>query len=104
MRPQPQSQLAIPDAGLSRLSGVREFLAELKKSTSVSGYHFIPATAPNFVEPPTSLDEAVVAALRGRGIEKLYSHQRHAFELASTGNNVVVITPTASGKTLCYNL
>ena len=44
------------------------------------------------------------AAYRAKGIEQLYSHQAAAAELAKAGKNFVVVTPTASGKTLCYNL
>jgi DEAD/DEAH box helicase domain-containing protein len=43
-------------------------------------------------------------ALRSRGIQELYGHQARAFELAAGGKHVVVATPTASGKSLCYNL
>jgi DEAD/DEAH box helicase domain-containing protein len=46
----------------------------------------------------------VRAALESRGIEQLYTHQARAFELASAGRDIVVATPTASGKSLCYNL
>jgi DEAD/DEAH box helicase domain-containing protein len=45
-----------------------------------------------------------VAAYRAKGIEKLYSHQAAAAELARAAKDFVVVTPTASGKTLCYNL
>ena len=50
------------------------------------------------------LDERVTAALRRRGVERLYSHQSEAAGWAMAGRDVVVATPTASGKTLCYNL
>jgi DEAD/DEAH box helicase domain-containing protein len=53
---------------------------------------------------PSSLDPRLVEALRARGITELYSHQAEVFERAAKGEHVVVITPTASGKTLCYNL
>ena len=53
---------------------------------------------------PGGLAPSVLRALEGRGIETLYSHQARAFELASKGKHVVVATPTASGKSLCYNL
>ena len=39
-----------------------------------------------------------------RSIDRLYTHQAEAFSHASAGRNVVIVTPTASGKTLCYNL
>src|SRR6185295_3326574 len=69
-----------------------------------SGYHYIPARAPSLVDLPADLDSSVRSALAERGIQKLYSHQAKSFELAGDGRNVVVVTPTASGKTLCYNL
>jgi DEAD/DEAH box helicase domain-containing protein len=52
---------------------------------------------------PEALDERLVRALRARGIEQMYSHQAVAIEHALARRNAVVTTPTASGKTLCYN-
>src|SRR5207302_6550470 len=52
---------------------------------------------------PDSLDERLKRTLAARGIDQLYTHQAEAIEHALAGRNVVVITPTASGKTLCYN-
>lgn len=46
----------------------------------------------------------LIRALQKRGVEKLYSHQSESAERAMSGRDVVVSTPTASGKTLCYNL
>jgi DEAD/DEAH box helicase domain-containing protein len=53
---------------------------------------------------PAGIDGRLVAALRQRSIDQLYSHQARAVEAALRGEHVVVVTPTASGKTLCYNL
>jgi DEAD/DEAH box helicase domain-containing protein len=53
---------------------------------------------------PSALAPGVTQALHQRGIRELYSHQARAFDLASRGKHVVVATPTASGKSLCYNL
>ena len=53
---------------------------------------------------PDSLDPRVAAAYASRGITQLYSHQAEAIDHATHGRHVVVITPTASGKTLCYNV
>ncbi len=53
---------------------------------------------------PSALSPRIVDALRKRGLSQLYGHQAQAFELASTGHDVVIATPTASGKSLCYNL
>jgi DEAD/DEAH box helicase domain-containing protein len=58
----------------------------------------------NYVPFPGDLDERIAAALRRRGIERIYTHQGEVWEKARAGKNVVVVTPTASGKTLCYNL
>src|SRR5690349_6762626 len=57
-----------------------------------------------FVEFHEAIDERLRNALERRGIQRLYSHQAEAFAHAHAGHNTVVVTPTASGKTLCYNL
>ena len=53
---------------------------------------------------PEQLDAGLVQALQKRGLKNLYSHQAEAFGLAQGGHSFVVATPTASGKSLCYNL
>lgn len=53
---------------------------------------------------PEALNPALKQVLAKRGIEQLYTHQSEAFAHVADGRNVVVVTPTASGKTLCYNL
>ncbi|MDT0148076.1 DEAD/DEAH box helicase [Priestia aryabhattai] len=53
---------------------------------------------------PASLHTKLREALEKRGIGSLYTHQKTAFDLAAAKKNVVAVTPTASGKTLCYNL
>jgi len=50
------------------------------------------------------VNERLILALRIQGIEQLYSHQAASFVAVSRGEHIVVVTPTASGKTLCYNL
>ncbi len=57
-----------------------------------------------FADFPEALAPKLQQALITRGISKLYTHQAEAFAHAAAGRNVVVVTPTASGKTLCYNL
>jgi hypothetical protein len=64
----------------------------------------IPARNAKFHPMPAWVTSALVAAYRAKGIGDLYSHQASTAELVRTGKNVVVVTPTASGKTLCYNL
>lgn len=64
----------------------------------------IPAREAQFRPMPDWLRPELAAAYRSKGIEQLYSHQDAAAELARARENFVVVTPTASGKTLCYNL
>ncbi len=63
----------------------------------------LPAVTAAFAPFPARTDDRLKAALAARGIEQLYTHQAEAFEYVLAGQNVVTITPTASGKTLCYN-
>jgi DEAD/DEAH box helicase domain-containing protein len=53
---------------------------------------------------PEGIDRRVVAALGRRGVRELYTHQARAIERVLAGRHVVITTPTASGKTLCYNV
>src|SRR6059058_3695608 len=66
--------------------------------------HVVPASEATFAPLPGELNPELVAALGRRGVERLYSHQAEAYEAVRRGRNLVVVTPTASGKTLCYNL
>ncbi len=63
-----------------------------------------PARPAKYGEFPPELHPALRTALAERGIDKLYNHQSMAVESALSGKNTVIVTPTASGKTLCYNL
>lgn len=64
----------------------------------------VPARAPQLARIPAELDEGLRNALSTRGIEALYTHQAESVAAALSGEHVVVATPAASGKTLCYNL
>jgi DEAD/DEAH box helicase domain-containing protein len=63
-----------------------------------------PARAARFADPVTPLPEPVACALGSMGVKQLYSHQARAVDLAAEGRDFVVVTGTASGKTMCYNL
>ncbi|HEY4914044.1 MAG TPA: DEAD/DEAH box helicase [Candidatus Dormibacteraeota bacterium] len=66
--------------------------------------HVISEASANFAPLPPDLKPGLVTALAGRGIQRLYSHQADAYRAVRQGRHLVVVTPTASGKTLCYNL
>ena len=66
--------------------------------------HLIPEAAAHFAPLPADLKPGLVAALARRGVDRLYSHQAEAYAAVRNGRHLVVVTPTASGKTLCYNL
>ncbi|MGE5325741.1 MAG: DEAD/DEAH box helicase [Deltaproteobacteria bacterium] len=70
----------------------------------VTAIQHFPARDAKLVPLPEFLPVKLAAILRERGIENLYSHQAFCAKLARAGKNLVVVTPTASGKTLCYNL
>ena len=89
-------------------SGVKEYVLSLKASKRLGGqvvfHKVLPAVAPQLSDPPASWPDKLTHVLRSSGIEKLYGHQIEAIDLARSGQHVVVATPTASGKTLVYNL
>ncbi len=64
----------------------------------------LPAAAGSYASLPPDLDPRLAEALSAKGIDRLYTHQRASWDLARRGRSFVVVTPTASGKTLCYNL
>lgn len=70
----------------------------------ISGELVRPATPARWLDLPPELAPGLREALVNRGLAQLYAHQRQAFDLARAGRHFVVATPTASGKTLCYNL
>jgi DEAD/DEAH box helicase domain-containing protein len=86
----------------SAVAKYREWAAA--PDSPVRAVHHQPAREGVYAALPEVLDPRMAVMLRGRGIEQLYSHQAQAFEMVQGGKNVVIVTPTASGKTLCYNL
>src|SRR5712671_6825213 len=66
--------------------------------------HVIPGAAAEFAPLPQDMRPELAAALAARGIVSLYTHQADAYTAVRNGRHLVVVTPTASGKTLCYNL
>lgn len=76
--------------------------AELKRNLTV--WHTVPQKPARFAGFPEKLHPKLVAGLQKRGIHDLYTHQRASIEAVLNGENICVVTPTASGKTLCYNV
>ena len=87
-------------------AGVERVLAQILAEPSLAGgvvhRSTIPARTADFVPMPEWLDPRIVAGLGSRGITSLYRHQAEAVEAVRAGEDVVVVTPTASGKSLCY--
>jgi len=81
-----------------------ELLTSLETGPLITAVRHFEARPAVFAAFPSSMDPRLVESLRSRGVQQLYSHQARAFEIVSKGENLVVVTPTASGKTLCYNL
>jgi len=70
----------------------------------ITGELVIPARPGDYRPLPDDLDGRLAGALLRRGVERLYSHQAAAWASVRSGRHTVIVTPTASGKTLCYNL
>jgi len=73
-------------------------------SSLTTAHRVMEPMPPRHAPWPEGLDPRLVDALRSRGVEALYTHQARAVEAIRAGRNACVVTPTASGKTLCYNL
>jgi DEAD/DEAH box helicase domain-containing protein len=97
--------LAKPQANLDTIHDALGALAARYRADEVlTAVKLIPAREAIFRPMPSWVRPELAEAYRGKGIDQLYSHQAEAAELAREGKNFVVVTPTASGKTLCYNL
>src|SRR5258708_23824924 len=66
--------------------------------------HVISEASANFAPLPSDLSPGLVTALAGRGTERLYSDHADAYRAVRQGRHLVVVTPTASRNTQCYNL
>ncbi len=83
---------------------LRDVVARYRQDEVLTSVRQIPAREAQFRPVPGWVASALSEAYRAKGIQELYSHQAATAELVHEGKNVVVVTPTASGKTLCYNL
>ena len=79
-----------------------DLLAEPSLARGVVHHAVLPPRPAEYAAFPSWLDPRIVAGLAQRGIERPYTHQAEAIDAARTGHDIVVVTPTASGKSLCY--
>lgn len=86
------------------LSIVRGLRSDAELSVGFEHWRETPARPARTADFPARLDARLVELLRARGLTELYAHQARAIEHAMDGRDVLVATPTASGKTLCYTL
>jgi DEAD/DEAH box helicase domain-containing protein len=90
-------------------TAISQFLENLEQlqehpNSPITAIRRLPARPAEWAPFPEGLSAALRAVLGERGISRLYCHQALAFERIRAGKNLVIVTPTASGKTLCYNL
>lgn len=93
---------------MSRVASLQHLLERWRTDPSIApnivAWHVLPEQAARTVPFPAALHPAVSAALKQLGISALYPHQAEAFGRALQGENVLVVAPSASGKSLCYHL
>src|SRR5690606_970934 len=91
-----------------RASSMEEWLSELQQApeimSHVTHWRTIPAKKAKTAPFPAQMHPKLQQALRSIGIDELYTHQASAFRAVQDGHHIVAVTPTASGKTFCYNL
>jgi DEAD/DEAH box helicase domain-containing protein len=93
------------DSGLIEVPEIiRELAPNDKSNEIVTAIRRLPAREPQWAPMPDWIRHELAEAYAAKGITRLYSHQAEASDLIHRGRNVVIVTPTASGKTLCYNL
>src|SRR5215472_3757266 len=101
--------LAVRRTGESTaIARVREVLDSFTgrdhKSEILTAIRHFPAREAQWAGFPEWVNGNLVSAYTAKRVSRLYTHQETAAEAVHSGKNVVVVTPTASGKTLCYNV
>jgi len=94
----------LTDRPTTAANGIEALLADSALQPLVAAHRVLEPRPPRHAPWPEGLDPRLMHALRSRGVEALYTHQAQALEAIRARRNVCVVTPTASGKTLCYNL
>ncbi|QNJ99789.1 DEAD/DEAH box helicase [Dyella telluris] len=106
--PNPLAQRAVRGDGAlaAPASGGDQLARRLSKrySDRITGSFVLPGREGQFAPLPGDMPATLAHALRTRGIHQLYAHQAQAWNATAAGEHVVIATPTASGKSLCYTL
>src|ERR1700743_2543 len=95
---------ALPTPMTRAFGVVNGFLERDPTGEIITAVRRFPAREAEFAEFPAWIHNDLVAAYKSKGVRQPYSHQATAAEAVHEGKNGVIVTPTASGKTLCYNL
>jgi len=74
------------------------------KTEAIRAVHYLPPQPGRYHDYPPDVHPQLLAALQQKGYSQLFIHQYLSWETVRRGENAVIVTPTASGKTLCYNL
>jgi DEAD/DEAH box helicase domain-containing protein len=98
-----------PGGGLARREALEAAVARFREwmalpDSPIRSIRHQPAQTGEFAEIPAAVHKSLRETLEQLGIHRLYSHQAEAFEQIALGRHTAIVTPTASGKTLCYNL
>lgn len=99
-----EQALATTDGRPSRDGALLGQRLSQRYADRVTGSFTLPGREGRYAPIPDDVPAALKAALQARGIDQLYSHQALAWEASQRGESVAIVTPTASGKSLCYTL
>ena len=106
--PEPSAPVAAKQVALQSALQVLNSGSELDRPDTpdevVTAVRRLPAVEAAYAPFPADIDPRLKAAFESRGVHQLYTHQAESYAHVAAGKQVVVTTPTASGKTLCYNL
>ena len=103
--PEADKEASRGSSTLARVTQVLDgFTARDSTGEMLTAVRHYPARAAQWAEFPEWVHADLRAAYNAKGIRQLYTHQAEAAEAVHADKNVVIVTPTASGKTLCYNL
>ncbi len=83
---------------------LQRFKSSEQMMKNITSWVELPAREAVYADFPEFIDRRIRNALERRGVRKLYSHQASAIQSVHDGDSIVVVTPTASGKTMCYNV